>query len=165
MRVSAIVAMSENRVIGRDNQLPWKISGDLKRFKLITLGHPVIMGRKTFESIGKLLPGRENIIISRQSDFSFPGAVVFHRLEDALAHCKKTASEAFIIGGAEIYRLSMPYVSRIYLTLVHREIEGDTYFPEFPKAEFHEVQREEGDKQGPFPYSFVVLDRQSRALG
>jgi dihydrofolate reductase len=161
MRVSAIVAMSENRVIGRDNQLPWKISGDLKRFKAITLGHPVIMGRKTFESIGRLLPGRENIIISRQSNFSVPGAIVFQRLEDALAHCEKSASEAFIIGGAEIYRLCIPFISRIYLTLVHSKIEGDTYFPEFPNAEFHEVQREAGNQEGPFPYSFIVLDRQS----
>nr|AIA14286.1 Dihydrofolate reductase [uncultured bacterium] len=156
MKVSMIVAMSENRVIGKENQLPWRLPEDLKRFKEITIGHPVIMGRKTFESIGRLLPGRENIVITRQTEFSFPGAVVKSSLEAALSYCERKAEESFIIGGAEIYRLGMPYATRIYLTLIRKSIEGDAYFPTLPSG-FEETQRD--DRNGDLPFSFLVLER------
>jgi len=157
IRISAIVAMSLNRVIGKNNQLPWKISEDLKRFKTITTGHPIVMGRKTFESIGRVLPHRENIIISRQMGYRVEGAQVVQSLEGALELCKGKTDEVFIIGGAEIYRLALSQTDRLYLTLIHQEIEGDAFFPEFARSEFTEVSRE--DHQDPIPYSFLVLDR------
>lgn len=157
MLLSAIVGMSENRVIGKNNQLPWHLSEDLKRFKKITLGHPVILGRKTYESIGRLLPGRPHVIISRQKDYKVPGATVVSSLEDALELYRGSDEEVFIIGGAEIYRLALPKVQKIYLTLVHQEIEGDAFFPEISSENFHEVSRE--DFQGPLPYSFLVLEK------
>jgi dihydrofolate reductase len=156
MQVSAIVAMSKNRVIGRENQLPWRLPEDLKRFKKITMNHPIIMGRKTFESIGRVLPGRANIIISRNSHFQAPGAKVVGSLEDALSLCKNE-KEVFIIGGAEIYKLAMSRIQRIYLTLVHQEIQGDAFFPAIDPGCFKETSRE--DFQEPFSHSYLVLDR------
>jgi len=159
MKLSIVVAMSENRVIGIKNQLPWKIPEDLKRFKEITWGHPVIMGRKTFESIGRLLPGRENIILSRQVDCSIAGGLSFSSLDKALEHCKKENSEkgeVFIIGGAEIYRMAIQQVDRIYLTMIHKSFEGDAFFPEFSQ-DFREVHRE--DREGPISFSFLIFDR------
>ncbi len=141
MIISIIAAMAENRVIGRDNTIPWNLPGDLKRFKTITTGHPVIMGRKTFESIGKPLPGRKTLIITRKPDFSAEGCVVVHNLQEALAECNG-ADEVFICGGSEIYRAALSLASRIYLTLLHEEVEGDTRFPEIPE-DFIEVEREE----------------------
>jgi dihydrofolate reductase len=144
MIISIIAAMAENRVIGRDNTIPWNLPGDLKRFKTITTGHPVIMGRKTFESIGKPLPGRKTLIITRKPDFSAKGCVVVHNLQEALAECNG-ADEVFICGGSEIYRAALSLASRIYLTLLHEEVEGDTRFPEIPE-DFIEVEREEVNK-------------------
>lgn len=157
MRISAVVAMSENHVIGKGQALPWKIPEDLKRFRSITQGHPIILGRKTFESIGKVLPDRENIILSRRRDFCVSGAVVLSSLDEALKYCVGKTDEAFVIGGAEIYRQALPILDRIYLTLIHQDFEGDAYFPEFPWSDFREVSREE--RLEPVPFSFLVLER------
>lgn len=156
VRVSAVVAMSENRVIGLQNQLPWRLPEDLKRFRTLTLGHPILMGRKTFESIGRVLPGRENLIISRQPDYRVKGARVFGAVQEAIDSCAET-DELFIIGGAEIYRLTLDRVERLYLTLVHQQIQGDAFFPEFSFTDFREVQRDVHQQNG-LSYSFLVLD-------
>nr|AIA16836.1 Dihydrofolate reductase [uncultured bacterium] len=160
MKISAIVAMSKNRVIGRNNQLPWHLPEDLKRFKRITMGHPMIMGRKTFESIGRVLPGRESIIITRQKDYQVPGAVVVPSLKDAIEYCrnKSQTDEAFVIGGGEVFRDAMPLLNRIHLTLIDAEIEGDVFFPEISKELFREVSREDHLGQ-PTPYRFLILEK------
>ncbi len=129
MLVSLIVAAAENGVIGRDNQLIWRLPNDLKRFKALTLGHPLIMGRKTFESIGSPLPGRTSIVITRQKDFHLEGVVVVNSLQEALIEAKKcTNEEVFIIGGGEIFKIAIPFCDKLYLTLVKTECAGDTYF-------------------------------------
>lgn len=157
MKISAIVAMAENRVIGVSGQLPWRLPEDLKRFKAITLGHPIIMGRKTFDSIGRPLPGRENLVLSRTSQ-EIPGTRVFQSIADTLAHCEKQGfQEVFIIGGAEIYTMTLPQVDRLYLTLVQGSISGDAFFPEFDWEEFQEVSREE--RKEPIAHSYLVLER------
>ena len=127
--VSLIVAASENDVIGIEGGLPWHISADLKRFRRLTTGHHIIMGRKTFESIGRLLPERTTVIITRNSDYHFDGARVANSIRDALRIAEED-EQPFITGGAEIYRASMDYVHTIHLTRVHTQIEGDTYLPE-----------------------------------
>jgi dihydrofolate reductase len=157
MRVSLIAAMSETRAIGVENRLPWNLPEDLKRFRELTSGHAVIMGRKTHESIGRLLPNRRNIIISRQPGYRVEGAMVVSSLEGALAACDSGESEAFVIGGAEIYRLALPRADRLYLTLIHERIPGDAFFPEFDPGAFRETSREE--REASTRYSFVVLDR------
>ncbi len=155
MRISLIAAMSRNRVIGMDNQLPWHLPEDLRRFRALTSGHPVIMGRKTFASIGKPLPHRQNIVISRQKGLEIAGAAVLSSLDEAFSCCASN-EEVFVIGGAEIYCLALPKADRIYLTLVDREIEGDAFFPEWPKETFRETERE--DRDG---FSFLLLERVS----
>jgi len=168
MKICAVVAMSQNRVIGKDNRLPWKIPEDLKRFKAITLGHPVVMGRKTFDSIGRPLPGRENWVISKQENLQIPGALTFPSVEAALQHGEEEGifDQIFIIGGAQIYAQTLHRVERLYLTLVHQEIEGDAFFPEYEGPDFEgknlslgfkEVSRE--DRADPVPLSFIVLDK------
>jgi dihydrofolate reductase len=157
VKISAIVAMSENRVIGKSNRLPWNIPEDLKHFRKVTSGHPIVMGRKTFESIGRVLPGRENIVISRTMTSDIPGLRVVRSLEEAITSCQGKAEEIFIIGGGEIYRMALPKVDRIYLTLVHQEIEGDAFFPEIPSDQFKQVSSE--SRTEPLKYSFLVLDR------
>ena len=155
MKISIIVAMAENRAIGKDNQLLWHISDDLKRFKKITMGHPILMGRKTYESIGRVLPGRENIIISRQEEFKVEGATVCHAPEDALNACND-AEEVFIIGGAEIYQMFLDRADRIYLSLIHQSYpDADTFFPDYNRDEFQEItyKEHEGD------YSVILLER------
>ncbi len=156
MIVSAIAAMSKNRVIGKENRLPWHLPQDLKHFKEITLGHTVIMGRKTFQSIGRALPGRRNVVISRQKDFNGPGIQVFDSISEALKSCEGE-DEAFIIGGEEIYRLAMPFLDRLYLTVIDQMIEGDAYFPEFSQGSYQETSRQ--DFQEPFKFSFLELNR------
>ncbi|MEK7134375.1 MAG: dihydrofolate reductase [Patescibacteria group bacterium] len=160
MKISIIVAMAENRAIGRNGTLPWHIPEDLKHFKQITLGKPIVMGRKTFESLPRLLPGRFHIILTRQG-FEVPGGcVAVHSPKKAIMAAKShapTAEEVFVIGGGEIYKLFLPIVSRIYLTLVHTEVNGDTFFPDIPKEEWKEVGHEYHD--GDPAYSFIVLNR------
>lgn len=147
MKLVIIAAVAENGTIGAAGKIPWHISDDLKRFKRLTLGHPIIMGRKTYESLGKPLPGRRNIILSRQ-----PGPDRFASLEAALQTCDDET--VFIIGGAEIYRLALPLADTLLLTHVHQSVDGDTHFPEFDRAAWREVSRE--DHPG---YSFVEYHR------
>lgn len=166
--VSLIVAMAENRCIGLNNKMPWHISDDLKRFKALTTGHPVIMGRKTFESIlgylNKPLPGRDNIIISRSGyKTDFDNAYVHSSIDSALQDAKDKAhaqnkGEVFIIGGAQIYTNSINVADRIHLTKVHRSVEGDAFFPAFDGSEWEEEAREDHMSHDP-PYSFITLSR------
>ncbi len=159
MTVSAIVATSENHAIGKNNQLLWHMPNDLKHFKDITSGRTIIMGRKTFDSVGKPLPKRRNIVVTRQ-DITIPGCEVVKSVEDALAICQGE-DEVFIGGGAEIYKLAMPLTNRIYLTIIHHTFEADTFFPEIDKAEWKEVKREDfsADEKNAWPYSFITLER------
>lgn len=157
MIVSIIVAMDEKGGIGEDGKLPWHISDDLKRFKRLTMGHPIIMGRKTHESIGKVLPGRKNVIITRRQDYQVEGAVICHSPEDALRACAG-AEQVFITGGAEIYQLFLPLTNRIYLTRVHQTFPDiDTFFPDWNPALFKEIERE--DASGDITYSLVTLEQ------
>jgi dihydrofolate reductase len=160
MRVSIIVSMSQNRVIGKDGRLPWHLPEDLLWFKRKTLGHAIIMGRKTFESIGRILPSRKNIIISRRSNWMVHGAEIFHTIEGALNELRvRGEDEVFIIGGAEIFRAALVYTNRIYLTLIHREFAGDTFFPAIPEGEFEEVSAEY--HSGTIPFTITTLERHS----
>ena len=160
MTVSIVVAISENHAIGKDNKLLWYLPNDLKHFKEITTGHTVIMGRKTYDSVGKPLPNRRNIIVTRQN-IEITGCEVVSSIEAALALCADEA-EVFIVGGAEIYRQAMKLTDIIYLTIVHKEFEGDTYFPEIKADEWKETAREdhEPDIKNALPYSFITFERQ-----
>lgn len=161
-RLSAIVAMSLNRVIGVNNQLPWHLPADLKHFKTLTTGHPIVMGRKTYESIGRPLPNRTNIILTRDQSYQAPGCLVFNEINAALqADEIKNATEVFIIGGAMIYAELLPRVERIYLTIVKTAIDGDAYFPMLDENEWVEVSREahEKDEANEFGYDFVVMEK------
>jgi dihydrofolate reductase len=157
MIISLIAAMSENRVIGRRNAIPWSIPSDLKRFSEITMGHPVIFGRKTFESIGRPLEGRKNIILTGQRNYRIEGVSVVHRLADAFSLCSNE-DEVFICGGGSLYQEAISRADRIYLTVVHGVYAGDTFFPEIP-AEFTEISREEVREE--IPYSVVRYERRS----
>lgn len=158
--LSLIVARSENGVIGRDNQLPWRLPDDLRRFKSLTWGKPILMGRRTFESLGRPLPGRTNLVMTRAEDFRPEGATVVHSLEEAL-RAVPDAPELIVIGGAEIYRLALPCADRIYLTEVHAAIEGDTHLPPLEPREWREVARERHppDERHAWAMSFVTLER------
>jgi dihydrofolate reductase len=157
MILSIIAALSDDGVIGRDGALPWRIPADMARFRALTMGHCVIMGRRTFDSIGGPLAGRTNVILTRRIDFTPPGCLVFHDLESALERCRATAEEIFVIGGAELFRQALPLVDRLHLTLVHGRFEGDTFFPEWSPADFECVLRK--DDPGPPPVTFIRLDR------
>jgi len=159
MIVSQVVAISKNHVIGKDNKLLWYLPNDLKHFKEITTGHTVIMGRKTYDSVGKPLPRRRNIIITRQA-IAIEGCEVVNSIEAALALCTGE-DEVFIVGGAEIYKQSMHLTDRIYLTIVHKEFEGDSFFPEINKSEWNEVFREDHqpDEKNLIPYSFITFEK------
>ena len=154
-KLALIVAASENNVIGINDDLPWRLSADLKRFKALTMGHAIIMGRKTFDSIGRLLPGRQTVIITRNRDFKFEGAAVVHSIEDALAACHDQET-AFLTGGAEIYRLGLPRVDEIYLTRVHTEIDGDTLLPEIDWDQFELVTTEAFQADEKNEYDFTL---------
>jgi len=142
MKLSLIVAMATNRTIGLNNQMPWHLSADLKKFKQITMGQPIIMGRKTFESIGRPLPGRQNIIISRNPRYQQPGCSVFNDLDSALQSCTDH-DEVFVIGGATLYAATVVCADRLYITEIQKEFEGDTWFPEINPEQWQEVAREE----------------------
>ncbi|WP_461632087.1 dihydrofolate reductase [Labilibaculum euxinus] len=156
MNVSIIVAVSRNQVIGKDNQLIWKLSADLKRFKALTTGHTIIMGRKTFESIGKPLPNRTSVIITRQADYVAEGCVVVNSLEEALEK-SSDQEEVFIIGGGTIYKEALAKANKIYYTKVHKDFEGDTFFPVLDLKEWKSVNREDcfPDEKNEVPYSFI----------
>jgi dihydrofolate reductase len=164
--VELVVAAAENDVIGRGNQLPWRLPADLRHFKALTMGHPILMGRKTYESIGTALPGRTNWILSRRvalgsSGFEPPDCHLVRTLKEALAEVRGE-SPLMVIGGAEVYRLCLPSARRIHLTLVHTEIkDGDTFFADWRGPEWVESSRErhEADANNAYAYSFVTLDR------
>lgn len=166
MKVSLIVAMSQNRVIGRENQMPWHLPAELQYFKRVTMGKPVLMGRNTFESIGRPLPGRPNIVITRNADYEAEGISVVTSVEDALDLAEQLAerdanAEAMVIGGAQIFAATLPRADRLYLTEVQAEVEGDVFFPEFAPEDWSLVSREEhaADEKNPYPYSVLVLER------
>ncbi|MFK7769920.1 MAG: dihydrofolate reductase [Mariniblastus sp.] len=166
-KLSMIVAASENDVIGVDGDLPWRLSADLKRFKKLTMGHHIIMGRKTFDSIGRLLPGRTTVIVTRQNNFVFDGAKVVNSIEEAVEACFAPNDDGqvdecpFITGGAEIYRLALPLVTEIQLTRVHTEIEGDTVLPEINWSQWKLTNqtRHGSDDKNSFDYSFEIYER------
>ena len=162
MLLSMVVAASANNVIGKNNQLLWSLPNDMKFFKNTTWGMPVIMGRKTFESLGKPLAGRTNIIITRQQNWQPDGGIVVHDIKEAMEAAAKTdAKEAFIIGGGEIYRQTLPLIQRIYLTRVHTTLDGDTYFPEFSEKDWQLLSQLDfnSDEKHAYGYSFQVWQR------
>ncbi len=164
MSVSIIAAVSDNDVIGRDNDLPWRQSADLKRLKALTMGHHMLMGRRTYDSIGRPLPGRTIIVITRDSNFSTDGVLVAHSVDDAL-DAASLDSEIFIAGGAQIFEQSLHRADRMYITRVHAEVEGDTFFPEFDDVtEWNLVDAEhhEADEKNQYPYSFLTYERAGR---
>ncbi|GAB4420199.1 MAG: dihydrofolate reductase [Sideroxydans sp.] len=160
MTLSLIVAMASNRTIGRHNTLPWHIPEDLKRFKALTLGHHIIMGRKTFDSIGRPLPGRTTVIISRNTGLMIPGCIITHSLPEAIAACPNDA-EVFVVGGAEIYAQALPLADRLYITEIQQAVVGDAHFPMFDRAVWREVTREVHQQTEPQPlqYHFVTYRR------
>jgi dihydrofolate reductase len=157
-RISIIAALAENRGIGKDNRLLWHIPEDMRRFRELTTGHAVVMGQKTYESIGRPLPNRTNVVLTRDPGFAAPGCVVCRSLDEALEKARETEEEeVFIIGGGTVYRQTLPLADRLYLTLVKGEFEADTFFPDF--SEFRkEADREDGRDEN-HEYSFVVLER------
>lgn len=161
MKISLIAAMADNRVIGIENRLPWKLPGDMKWFRQHTLGKPVIMGRKTWESFGgKPLPERSNIVITRDAGYTAPGALVVHDIDAALT-AAGDAEEVMIIGGESFYRQMLPLAHRLYLTRVHCEPEGDAWFPEFDETQWRVVEQvdNKADEKNPFDYTFLILRR------
>jgi dihydrofolate reductase len=166
MRLAIIVAQAENRVIGIGNKLPWHLPEDLRYFKQVTMAKPIIMGRKTYESIGRPLPGRTNIVISRQEGYAPPGVRVVGSLEAAIELADSIclidgAEEAMVIGGAQIYEQALARADRLYVTQVHASVEGDAWFPSFEPTQWREVGREDftATEANPYDYSFIVLDR------
>ncbi len=161
--ISIIAALAENRIIGVNNTLPWRLPNDLKHFRRLTTGHAIIMGRKNYESIGKPLPGRTNIVVTRNRDYRAGGCLIAYSVNEALALARDD-SEIFIIGGADIFRETLARTDRLYLTRVHAEVPGDIYFPAFDAGEWREISRErhEPDERHAYAYSFVVLERIKR---
>lgn len=165
MTISLIAALTRNRVIGRNNDLPWHLPDDMKYFMQTTKGHHVIMGRKNYDSIPEKfrpLPNRTNLVVTRQKDLQLPQCTVVNSLEEAVDIARKAGEpELFIIGGAAIYQLGMPLARRLYLTEIEAELEGDTYFPNFSKAEWKEVSRRHHptDERHAFPFDFVIYER------
>ncbi|HTV52023.1 MAG TPA: dihydrofolate reductase [Steroidobacteraceae bacterium] len=158
--ISLLVAASDNDVIGRDNALPWHLPDDLRRFKSLTLGKPMLMGRRTFESIGRALPGRTSLVLTRSSEWQRPGAQVVRSLDEALA-AAGAAPELVVIGGAEVFALAWRYASRLYLTRVHACLSGDTHFPPLDAREWRETEREwhPADARHAHAITFSVLER------
>lgn len=165
MIISAIAALSRNRVIGKNNDLPWRLPDDMKFFMETTKGHHVIMGRKNYDSLHpkfKPLPHRTNIVITRQQNFSAPGCIILHAVEPGIEIARKNSeTECFIIGGAEIYKLAMPYTTRLYLTEIDADIDGDTFFPEIDLAQWKEVDRKyhPSDQKHAYAFNIVTYDR------
>ncbi|MDD5068474.1 MAG: dihydrofolate reductase [Candidatus Pacebacteria bacterium] len=161
-KVNMIAGISEKtRGLGTENKLLWRIPEDLKRFKALTMGHPIIMGRKTYESIGRALPGRANIIVTRNKDFKAEGCIVTNTIEEALEKGRASeggAAEIFVIGGGEIYKQALPFADRLYLTIIHSEIPADTFFPEYENEFKKETFREE-KMFGDLKYSWVTLEK------
>ncbi len=166
MKLAVIVAQSENRVIGRNNKLPWHLPEDLKYFKSVTMGKAIIMGRKTYDSIGRPLPGRTNIVVTRDPDYCVEGVEIVYSLEAAIDKAEALSlingnDEALVIGGSQLYQQALSKADRLYLTQVHHQVCGDAYFPEVLASEWQQVGRHdfEADDRNPYNYSFLVLDR------
>lgn len=159
-----IVAMAKNRTIGVNNTLPWRCPEDLKHFKALTMGHHMIMGRKTFESIGKPLPGRTTVVVTRDSNLKIEGCLIAHSLPEAIKTCAND-SQTFIVGGAEIYAQTLPLVDTLYITEIQQDVAGDAWFPEIDSSEWHEVAREVRTQASPQPleYHFVTYHRKAVA--
>ncbi len=167
-RLAYVVAMDENRVIGRNNDLPWHLPDDMKWFRAKTMGKPCIMGRKTYDSLParfRPLPGRLNIVVTRNTDYEAPGAVVVHSMDDALQAAGEV-EEIIIVGGADMFRRLMPVVDRLYLTQVHGAAEGDVFFPPYDAREWHTDFREEhpADDRHPFAFTWLILDRMTEPV-
>lgn len=160
--ISLIAAMARNRVIGKDNDMPWHLPADLAHFKRVTMGKPVIMGRRTYESIGFPLPGRKNVVITRNKEYAPEGVVVVGSVDDALSEVSD-ADEVMIIGGGQLYREMLPHAERLYLTLIQADIEGDTEFPDYTVYEWDEIEREvsEADEKNAYALEFITLERRS----
>lgn len=151
--------MGRDRSIGKDNKLPWRLPADLAYFKRTTMGHPILMGRKTYESIGRSLPGRTNVVLTRSQDFQAEGCVVVHTAEETME--RFAGEELFVTGGTEMFRLFMPYADKMYITWIDAEFEADTFFPEYDEALWRLVSEEPGitDERNPYAYSFRVYER------
>ena len=165
--LSIVVALADNGVIGRDNRLIWRLKTDLRRFRELTIGKPMIIGRKTHESIGRPLPGRETVVLTRDAAFSPPGVLVAHDWEEALARAQESAErlnadEIAVIGGAEIYALALPQAERLHLTLVHAAPEGDTFFPAYDAAAFRETARKAHPEAADDEHAFTFIDLERR---
>lgn len=163
MKFSLIVAMDKNRVIGKDNDIPWRIPKDWEYVKNTTQGHAIVMGRKNLESIGRALSNRRNIVLTRKKDFTFDGCEIAHSIEEVFDLCK-SEEEVFIFGGEEIYKLFMPYVEKMYITKIHHEFDGDTFFPEVDYGEWEEVSVTKGitDEKNPYTYYFHIYERKNK---
>jgi dihydrofolate reductase len=168
MRISIIVAAAENHVIGRENQIPWRLPADQRKFKALTMGHHLIFGRRTYESIGRPLPGRSTLVVTRQSDYQAPGCTVLGSLDEALRVARASGdSQAFIAGGAGLYAAALPVADRIYLTRVHTEIAGDTFFPVLDMSDWEVIESWEhpADDRNDYDFTLTTLDRRgSHAL-
>ena len=164
-RISLIVAMAKNRVIGANKTIPWHLPNELKMFKRITMDHHIIMGRKTWESIGRLLPGRTTVIVTRQRDYQVPGALIASSLDAAVRACGDDA-EIFVIGGAQLFAVALPQADRIYLTEVDADVEGDTFMPEFSLADWQAgaVEIQAADEKNKYSYTVTIYDRASTEL-
>ena len=163
MRLSLVVAMARNRVIGRDNALPWRLPADLAHFRKVTMGHPIVMGRRTFESIGKALPGRKNIVITHNGEYAAPGCIVVNSLDDAWK-AAGNADEVCVIGGTTLFDETLSLADVIHLTEVGSDVEGDTFFPEFDRSEWNEkeIARQPADERHAYPLRMLELTRKSR---
>jgi dihydrofolate reductase len=157
-KLSIIVAVAHDRVIGVNNTLPWHLPEDLKRFKALTMGHHIIMGRKTYDSLGRLLPGRTTVIVTRNKHYKVEGALVAHSLEDAVALCAND-DEVFLIGGAELYQDGLKLASKLYMTEIELDVTGDAFFPEFSRAEWLETQREQHTSAQGLRFNYVTYMR------
>lgn len=160
--ISILVAMDKNRVIGVNNQLPWHLPADLQYFKRITMGNPIIMGRKTFDSIGRVLPGRENVVLTRSENYSPPGCTIIHSVEEIKTlRAERKEEELFVIGGAELFRQVLDFTDRLYITQIEAEFEGDTFFPEINLDEWNLISKEKGikDEKNPYEYYFLMYER------
>ena len=156
--LSLIVAIAKHRVIGVNNTLPWHLPEDLKRFRALTSGHHIIMGRKTYDSLGRLLPGRTTVIVTRNPDYKVEGAVVVHSLEEAIAACGDD-NEVFLIGGAELYKDGLKLANKLYITEIDAAYVGDAFFPEFDEAEWKEGGRENHQSQNGLGFSYITYQR------
>ncbi|BAU27309.1 dihydrofolate reductase [Aneurinibacillus soli] len=157
--ITIVAAMDENRVIGYQNQLPWHMPADLAHFKKVTMGHVIVMGRKTYESIGKPLPGRTNVVLTRRIDYEAPGCTILHDVDSVLA--KFARQDVDIIGGAEIIQLFWPYIDRLELTFIHHTFSGDVHFPSWNRTEWNEFSRHSHapDEKNPYPYTFATYEQ------